>query len=199
VTLTESIMVELRSKAPDFTLLGIDDKQHTFSELKGDKGTVVMFISNHCPYVMAVKEKLVELTNHFSKKGISFVAINSNDVENYPEDSFDKMKEYANKYNYGFSFLFDETQEVAKAYKAAATPDIFVYNTNGELVYRGRIVTPTKEEIDEHGWKEATRVTKLDVNSSQDLSGALNQLAKGELVTVEQLPSMGCNIKWKES
>ena len=154
-------------------------------DLKSDKGTVVMFICNHCPYVIHVRQGLVKVAQEYSAKGISFIAINSNDVENYPEDSPANMKKQALKYQYPFPYLFDETQNVAQAYKAACTPDFYVFDKNLKCVYRGR--------MDDSRPESGIPVT------GKDLRGALDNLLSGKPIDPNQVPSMGCNIKWKTS
>lgn len=181
---TPSAMVQLGSKAHDFTLPDtISGKQISLDEIKSDKATVVMFICNHCPYVIHIVDKLSEVVNEYQEKGISFVAISSNDVENYPQDSPGKMKEFAAVHNFTFPYLYDETQEVAKAYKAECTPDIFVYDKDLTLVYRGQF--------------DDSRPSKDTPVTGKDLKAALDAILEGKPVDENQIPSVGCNIKWK--
>jgi len=181
---TPSTMIPLGFKAPEFTLL--DPVSNTFKslkELQSDKATVIMFICNHCPFVKHVNEPLVKLAMDYQQKGVSFIAINSNDVDNYPEDSPEKMKEYAAKLNYPFPYLYDETQEVAKVYDAACTPDFYIFGKELKCVYRG--------QLDDSRPGNGKPVT------GKDMRQALDALLAGEEVSKEQLPSIGCNIKWK--
>lgn len=183
---TPSVMIPLGTKAPDFKLPDtVSGKTLSLDELKSDKATVIMFICNHCPFVKHVQEQLVKLANDYIPKGVSFIAINSNDVENYPEDSPEKMKETAEQWKYPFPYLFDESQEVAKAYKAACTPDFYIFDGNSELAYRG--------QLDDSRPGNDIPVT------GKDIRAALDQLLSGQPVDENQRPSLGCNIKWKEA
>ena len=177
-------MMPLGTTAPDFTLLDtISGKDISLSELKPEKGTVVMFLCNHCPYVIHIHPELLKITHEYVDKGISFVAISSNDVENYPDDSPEKMKELADKLNFNFPYLYDESQEVAKAYQAECTPDFFVFDGDSKCVYRGRM----------DGSSPGNGVPL----TGEDLRAALDNLLAGQPINEKQLPSMGCNIKWK--
>lgn len=182
---TPSNMLALDTKAPDFKLTDtVSGKEKTFADVKGDKGTVVMFICNHCPYVLHVNDEIVRIAKDYAGKGIGFVAISSNDVENYPQDAPELMTEQAKKTGYTFPYLYDETQEVAKAYKAACTPDFYVFDKDDKLVYRGR--------LDESTPKNNEPLT------GKDLRRALDLLLEGKRIPdEEQKPSIGCNIKWK--
>lgn len=181
---TQSTMVELGTQAQDFSLNDtISGKMMSLSELKSDKATVIMFICNHCPYVKHINESLVEVSNKYLGKGISFIAINSNDIKNYPEDSPENMRKLALALGYRFPYLFDGTQEVAKAYHAACTPDIFVYDKELKLVYRG--------QYDDSRPGNGIPVT------GKDLADALDAILDGDTVTINQKPAIGCNIKWK--
>lgn len=181
---TESRMNELGTKAPDFNLYDtVDNKMKNLKELKGKKATVVLFICNHCPYVIHINHELVNTANDFIPKGISFIAISSNDVVNYPQDSPEKMKETADENNYPFPYLYDETQEVAKAYGAECTPDIFVYDSNLKLVYRGQF--------------DNSRPKNNEPITGKDLRNALSAIVEGRTVDQTQIPSIGCSIKWK--
>ena len=181
---TLSSMNPLGFHAPDFKLLDvISGKRLSLNKLLSEKATVIMFICNHCPFVKHVNEELVSLANDYMSKGVSFIAINSNDVDNYPEDSPDKMKEYAIRLGYPFPYLFDETQEVAKAYDAACTPDFYIFDKKGICVYRG--------QLDDSRPGNGKPVTGADMRS------ALDHLLSGKEVSKVQKPSIGCNIKWK--
>ena len=183
---TPSVMVSLGTKAPGFTLTDtVSGNQVSLFDVKGKKGTVIMFICNHCPFVKHVNKELVKLANEYIAKGIGFAAINSNDAITYPEDSPDKMKETALQLEYPFSYLYDESQEVAKAYNAACTPDFFVYDSEGHLVYRG--------QLDDSRPGNEIPVT------GKDLRHALDCLLSNKPIPAEQRPSIGCNIKWKNA
>lgn len=172
-------------KAVDFSLKGTDGKTHTLQSCMGEKGLVVMFICNHCPYVKAVIERLVADCRELQKSGIGCVAIMPNDTANYPEDSFDNMKLFARSHGFTFPYLIDETQAVARAYDAICTPDLFGFDAAGRLQYRGR--------VDSAGPKEAKPDTK------RELREAMLAVAKTGSVPSEQFPSMGCSIKWKDA
>ena len=180
---TQSTMVELGTKAPDFSLPDVKGNIVNLADFQGAPALLVAFICNHCPYVIHIRAQLVELIQEYQDKGVAVVAINSNDVENYPEDSPAKMKEYAQQYGYTFPYLYDETQEVAKTYDAACTPDFFLFDGNQKLVYRG--------QLDDSRPKSNTPVT------GADLRAALDAVLAGRDIPAEQIPSMGCNIKWK--
>ena len=185
MVLTPSTMIPLGSEAPDFRLPdAVSGRELSLGELKSDVATVVMFICNHCPYVKHVQRGLVELAEDYAPRGVSFVAVNSNDVENYPDDSPERMKETAEEKGYPFPYLFDETQEVARVYDAACTPDFFVYDGNMRCVYRG--------QLDDSRPGNGKPVTGADMRK------ALDAVAAGEEITWEQVPSVGCNIKWKK-
>ena len=182
---TESKMMALGTVAPYFQLydtLGGD--LVSIDQCKGDKATVVMFICNHCPYVQHVMKTVVDLACEYKEKGVNFIAINSNDVENYPLDHPDIMKVVGLMCGFPFPYLYDETQEVAKAYDAACTPDFFVFDKKLELVYRGRI--------------DESR-PKNDIKSDgKDLRKVFDEILNGRSVDEKQCPSIGCNIKWKK-
>ncbi|MBN2910081.1 thioredoxin family protein [Polycladomyces sp. WAk] len=185
MALTESNMFPLGAKAPSFTLPDVvSGKNVSLDELKSEIATVIMFICNHCPYVKHVQDQLVKLANDYIPKGISFIAINANDAEKYPEDSPEKMKEVAQKLGYPFPYLFDETQEVAKAYQAACTPDFYIFDRDLKCVYRG--------QLDDSRPGNDIPVTGESIRS------ALDSLLRNEPITVKQKPSIGCNIKWKD-
>ncbi|MFZ1705956.1 MAG: thioredoxin family protein [Saprospiraceae bacterium] len=183
---TESNMMDLGNQAPDFTLWdSISNRQVSFQDVKGGNGTCILFICNHCPYVIHVNDMLVKLANEFMAKDIGFVAINSNDVVNYPEDAPDKMSIVAKVLQYPFPYLFDESQEVAKAYDAACTPDIYVFDGENKLYYRGRL--------------DDSRPNSGTPLSGKDLRNAFDRLLAGQPSPEKQYPSGGCNIKWKKA
>jgi len=184
MALTPSKMIPLGTKAPDFELPDtVSGKRLSLSELKSDKATVIMFICNHCPYVKHVQSGLVKLANDYIPKGVSFIAINSNDVKNYPDDSPESMKKVAKKLGYPFPYLFDDSQHVAKEYDAACTPDFYIFDKNLRLVYRG--------QMDDSRPGNGKPVTGKDIRK------ALDSVLSGNEVLEEQIPSIGCNIKWK--
>lgn len=178
MALTESEPIALGTPAPDFALPEAKGGTVRLSDCRQAHGLVVMFICNHCPYVIAIESRLVELANDYDARGIGFVAIMSNDVARYPDDAPDKMADKG----YPFSYLYDESQEVAKAYGAVCTPDLFVFDGSLQLAYHGRL---------DDNWKDPTAVTQ------RDLSLALDALLAGQPPAAQQIPSMGCSIKWK--
>jgi len=181
---TPSNMLPLGTKAPEFELLDTaSNKTLSLEKLKGKNGTVVMFICNHCPFVVHVNPELSRLGKEYQAKGIGFVAISSNDVANYPQDAPDLMKEKAKAMEYSFPYLYDETQEVAKAYDAACTPDFYLFDANLELVYRGQL-------------DDSRPGNGLPLTGS-DLRNAMDAVLNGNAVDSNQKPSIGCNIKWK--
>jgi thiol-disulfide isomerase/thioredoxin len=185
MSLTPSNMVALGSIATDFELQDtVTGTLASLDDLKSDDATLIMFLCNHCPYVKHVREELVRLANEYIQKNVSFIAISSNDVESYPEDSPELMKTEALTWNYPFPYLYDETQKVARDYKAACTPDFFLYGKNMELVYRGQL--------------DGSRPGNEIPLTGKDLRGAINNLLHNIPVTEMQMPSVGCNIKWKE-
>jgi len=177
-------MLPLGTKAPDFTLIDTRTKQLvSLEKLKSSIATVIMFLSNHCPYVKHIQEKLVELAVKYQQRGITFIAISSNDIENYPVDGPENMKIEAEQFHYTFPYLYDETQEVAKAYKAACTPDFYIFDKELLCVYRGCM-------------DESTPGNNIPVTGSH-LESALDNIIAGKPVCATQKPSLGCNIKWK--
>lgn len=182
---TETTQIPLGFKAPTFELSnGVDSKTYTFNDVKGEKGTVVMFICNHCPFVVHVREELVKIANDYLSQGIGFVAISSNDVENYPQDSPALMKQLAEEMSFPFPYLYDESQEVAKAFDAACTPDFSVFGADDVCAYRG--------QMDGSRPGNGVAVDGVDMRRTLDL------LVVGNEVPAEgQMPSIGCNIKWK--
>ncbi len=183
MSLTHSNIFNIGKIAPNFTLLDvISDKKISLEESRGQKGTVIMFICNHCPFVIHVNEQLVSIANEYIEKGIEFIAISSNDIENYPQDAPLYMKEVAQKLNYPFPYLFDETQQVAKQYDAACTPDFYLFDENLKAVY--------------HGQLDDTR-PKGAKSDGKDLRLAMEKLIANQEPIETQKPSVGCNIKWK--
>lgn len=183
---TPSTMQALGTAAPGFTLPDtVSGKHLSLEELKGPVATVIFFICNHCPFVKHVNPALVKLAKDYTGKGISFIAISSNDTAAYPEDGPDKMREAAEALHYPFPYLFDETQQVARDYGAACTPDFFIYDGRLQLVYRG--------QLDDSRPGNEIPVTGRDIRK------ALDCLLSGQPVPAEQRPAIGCNIKWKSS
>lgn len=183
---TESTMLDLGTVAPEFSLLDtVTEKTMALHTLKGEKGTVIMFICNHCPFVIHVNPELTRLATTYKNKGIGFIAISSNDIENYPQDAPHLMKRKAEVENYPFPYLYDETQTVAKDYKAACTPDFFLFDDQLKLVYRGQL-------------DDSRPGNGLPLNG-KDLRNALEAIVSGNALDTEQKPSIGCNIKWKEN
>jgi peroxiredoxin len=171
------------SKAPDFKLPGVDGKTYSLADVRGRNGTVVAFICNHCPYVRAIIGRMVGEAEAWRALGIGTIAIMPNDTESYREDSFDNMKAFAARHSFGFPYVIDKTQEVAKAYGAQCTPDFFGFNAQDELQYRGRL--------------DASRTT-LVPNARRELFEAMRQVAESGHGPPEQISSMGCSIKWRD-
>ena len=185
MAVTPSTMISLGTKAPDFTLPDtVSGKNISLKDLKSATGTVIMFICNHCPFVKHVNKELTRLANDYIPKEISFIAISSNDVVNFPEDSPEKMKLEAKALGYPFPYLYDESQKIARAYDAACTPDFFIYDKDLKLVYRG--------QLDDSRPSNGIPVT------GKDMRAALDFLLAGKNIPAEQKPSIGCNIKWKK-
>ncbi|MFN3852271.1 MAG: thioredoxin family protein [Spirosomataceae bacterium] len=183
---TESNMLPLGTIAPDFKLKDtISGKDLSLDDLKSEKATVIMFICNHCPYVIHVMPEIIRIANEFQPNGVSFIAISSNDVVAYPQDGPEAMTEFAKQWGFTFPYLYDETQEIAKAYDAACTPDFYVFDSRTKLAYRGRL---DESRPREENPKPLT---------GKDLRGALNAVLGGGMVSEIQFPSLGCNIKWK--
>ncbi|HEY0262290.1 MAG TPA: thioredoxin family protein [Chitinophagales bacterium] len=184
MALTPSNMISLGTIASDFSLPDtISNETKSLANLKGEKATVILFICNHCPYVKHLNNAIVNVANNYLPKGVSFVAISSNDAIAVPEDSPEKMKENALKFDFKFPYLYDETQAVAKAYDAACTPDIYVYDKDLKLVYRGQF--------------DDSRPSNQVLPTGKDLANALDAILSGNEVSKLQKPSIGCNIKWK--
>ena len=181
---TPSKMLALGTIAPVFNLLDtITGKYRSLESLKGSKGTVIYFICNHCPFVIHVNEELVRIADEYNKQGVAFIAISSNDVVNYPQDSPELMKENALNNKFPFPYLYDETQDVARIYDAACTPDNYVFNAYNELVYRG--------QLDDSRPGNGVEVT------GKDIRHAIECLINNKKNTILQKPSIGCGIKWK--
>jgi len=180
-----STMLELGTKAPEFSLPDvISGETYSLEKFKGNKAVLIIFMCNHCPYVKLIKESLVEYAADYMPKGVGVIAVSSNDIENYPDDGPEKMKEDAERLGYPFPYLFDESQEVAKAYKAACTPDLFLFDENLELKYRGQF--------------DDSRPGNDIAPTGADLREATDKVLSGETVPEDQTPSVGCNIKWKK-
>ena len=183
MSLTPSTMLPLDTLAPEFTLTDtVSGETMNLNALKGERGTVIMFICNHCPFVVHVNPMLVELGQTYQEKGIGFIAISSNDVENYPQDAPHLMKKKAQEEGYPFPYLFDETQEIAKAYNAACTPDLYLFDGSLKLVYRGQL-------------DDSRPGNGLPLNGN-DLRNAIEALLNDQNIASVQKPSIGCNIKW---
>ena len=183
MALLTSPVCEFGQKALDFTLPGVDDRTWSLQQCMGQNGLLIMFICNHCPYVKAVQDRIVRDTRELKQLGIESVAIMSNDATEYPEDSFDNMKLLAQKLEFTFPYLFDETQQIAKQYNAVCTPDFFGYNSDFELQYRGRLDASRKEAAPE--------------DTRRDLFEAMKLISETGRGPQQQIPSMGCSIKWK--
>ena len=183
MALTKTPVCDFGRKAENFKLKSINNKVVTLNDIRGEKATLIMFICNHCPYVKAIIKDLAKDCNELSNDGIRSVAIMSNDTKNYPEDSFDNMIKFADDNKFGnINYLFDETQEIAKKYGAVCTPDFFGYNKDLKLQYRGR-------------FRELKELKPIN-NGDSDLKIAMKMVAKTQKGPDQQIPSMGCNIKW---
>jgi len=183
MALTASTMLPLGTKAPNFHLRdAVSDTYYALDDLKSSKATVIMFICNHCPFVIHVNPEIVKMANEYRAQGVSFIAISSNDAAAYPEDSLDKMSIVAKVLKFPFRYLYDKTQEVAKAYDAACTPDFYVFDGEMKLSYRGRL--------------DDSRPGNNVALTGADLRSAIDATLAGETIK-DQYPSMGCNIKWK--
>ncbi|WP_297809680.1 thioredoxin family protein [uncultured Methylophaga sp.] len=179
----ETPVCDFGQPAIDFSLPGTDGKIWTLDDCRGENGLLVMFICNHCPYVQAVLDRLVRDTAELKQLGINAVAIMANDVDDYPEDSFDNMQKLAEQQGFSFPYLYDETQQVAQAYGAVCTPDFFGYNKDLQLHYRGRL--------------DASRKQAAEPDVRRDLFEAMKQVAETGHGPENQIPSMGCSIKWR--
>lgn len=183
---TLSTMMPLGTTAPSFELSDtVSGQILSLSKLKGEHATLIMFICNHCPYVIHINDELVRIANIYQPKGVSFIAISSNDVENYPQDGPDMMNIHAKNSGYSFPYLYDETQEVAKEYNAVCTPDLFLFDENLKCVYRGQ-------------FDDSRPSNNLPI-TGYDLRAALDCTLSGKKVSEDQIPSIGCNIKWKHN
>ncbi len=180
---TKTPICNFNKPAIDFNLKGVDGKMHTLADCKGKNGLLVMFICNHCPYVKAIIERIIRDTKELKALSLNAVAIMSNNPEEYEADSFENMQKIAKKMDFSFPYLIDETQEVAKNYGAVCTPDFFGYNSDLELQYRGRLDASHKETA--------------PTNVRRDLFDAMSQVAKTRQGPIEQIPSIGCSIKWR--
>ena len=182
---TASTMLQLGTRAPEFSLSNIDSSVVSLADFADKIGLLVVFMCNHCPFIKHLRKELAEFCNEYQGKGLGVVGISSNDVANYPDDSPEKMAEEAADAGYQFPYLYDESQEVAKAYKAACTPDFFLFDADMTLAYRGQ-------------FDDSRPGNDLPVTGA-DLRAACDQVLSGESVPVEQKPSIGCNIKWIEA
>lgn len=181
---TPSTMMPLGTIAPSFELQDtVSETVMSLADLKGKKATLIMFICNHCPYVLHVNDELVRMAAEYQSQGVSFIAISSNDVVNYPQDGPELMSRQAKEVAYTFPYLYDQSQEIAKAYDAVCTPDFFLFDQDLKCVYRG--------QLDDSRPKNNVPVT------GKDLRSALDAVLSGETVSEKQIPSVGCNIKWK--
>ena len=182
MVLTKTPICNFGEKAKDFNLKSTENKQISLNDVKGKNGTLVMFICNHCPYVKAIIKDLVDDVKFLENLGIKSVGVMSNDVNNYPDDSFENMISFSKTHNFSFPYLIDDTQKIAKEYGAVCTPDFFGYNKDLGLQYRGRI-------------RELKNLKPVRVGDS-DLKNAMKLIAKSQKGPINQIPSMGCNIKW---
>jgi peroxiredoxin len=184
MALTETPVVQLGAAPPDFSLPGVDGKTYTLKDVQGPRGTLIMFICNHCPYVKAIISRIVEDVKVLQAKGIGVLAIMSNDTESYPQDSFDNMKKFAAENAFSFPYVIDKDQDIAKTYGAVCTPDFFGYNAHGALQYRGRL-------------DEVSPARPATADTRKELLEAMIQIADTGKGPSHQVPSIGCNIKWK--
>ena len=183
---TSSTLIPLGSIAPEFTLFDtVSGNNLSLQDLKSEKATVIMFICNHCPFVVHINKELVKLSKEYIHKGVSFIAISSNDIENYPADAPDKMAENAKKEGYPFPYLYDDTQEVAKNYAAVATPDFYIFDKDLKCKYRGQL--------------DDSRPSNKIVVTGVDMRNALDNILNDKEVSEFQKPSIGCSIKWKRT
>lgn len=182
MALVSSIMVPLGTKAINFSLPGTDGNDYSLDSFNDKKILIIVFMCNHCPYVKATLARLIAIQNDYSDRGVQLVGINPNDANNYPEDSFEKMKTLVKEKSVPFPYLMDETQEIARKYDAVCTPDVYVYGAERTLLYRGRI---------DDKWQDESKVVQ------KDLRNALDAMLAGQPVSEKQIPSMGCSIKWK--
>lgn len=184
MAVTPSTMLPLGTPAPDFKLLDtVSGQTRDLHDLKSAKGTVIVFMCNHCPFVKHILPKMIDVARYYEQKGIQFIAINSNDVKHYPDDSPENMKKLAESLKFPFPYLYDETQEVAQAYQAACTPDFYLFDQDLKCVYRGR-------------FDAATPGNDVPITGNE-LCAAMDNLLNKKDISENQQPSMGCNIKWK--
>ncbi len=184
MALTPSSSIEIGTKAPDFMLPDVvSGKKLQLNEIRGENATIIIFICNHCPFVIHINEQIVKIGNEYEDKGVNLIAISSNDVDTHPQDWPEEMKKHAQKHWYNFPYLYDETQEVAKSYSAACTPDIYLFDSDWKLSY--------------HGQLDSSRPGNGKVCDGADLRKALDLLLEKWEILSEQIPSIGCNIKWK--
>ena len=181
---TESTMLPLGTKAPEFTLPSTEGEQVSLSDYRGSKVLLVIFMCNHCPYVKHVAEELKRLADDYSEQGVGVVGISSNDAGNYPDDSPEAMAKEKEERGYSFAYLYDEDQSVAQAYRAACTPDFYLFDANQELAYRGQL--------------DSSRPNSGIPVTGEDLRAAIDAILAGKEAPEAQRPSLGCNIKWKE-
>lgn len=192
MALTPSTMLPLGTSAPQFTLPSTEGHRVSLADCRGDAGTVIMFICNHCPYVIHIAEKLADVALAYQARGIGFVAINSNDTEAFPDDSLENMIAEKARRGYPFPYLLDESQQVAKAYDAACTPDIYLFDANLELAYRGQFDATRPNRISSGNYDASGSSP-----TGKDLTDAMDALLAGRPPATDQVPSVGCNIKWK--
>lgn len=183
MALLETPTAQTNFTAPDFTLKNIDGTMLSLADIRGENGTAIFFICNHCPYVIAIIKRLVETAKKLQAQGIGVCAIMANDTDAYPRDSFENMKIFARENDFSFPYLIDETQEIARAYDAVCTPDLYGFDQNDTLIYRGR--------LDSAGPKDA------DKDTVPELLNAMSAIARGETLNTTQYASMGCSIKWR--
>jgi peroxiredoxin len=188
----ESLAVELGASAPDFNLPGVDGKTYSLADVTGEKGTLVAFICNHCPFVLHIIDGLVKFARDYEDKGIAVVAISSNDVDAFPEDSPAHMAAFARKHRLGFPYLYDESQKVAIAYKAVCTPDFFLYDADLKLAYCGQFDSSRPRTEHSKGPRTELPVT------GQDMRAAADAIIAGVPVPGPQIASNGCSMKWRE-
>jgi peroxiredoxin len=181
---TASTMLPLGTKAPQFTLVNVDGREVSTADFKGAPALLVIFMCNHCPFVIHVSDELARLAREYQERGVAVVGISANDASQYPQDSPEQMVHEVQNRGYTFPYLYDETQEVARAYHAACTPDFFLFDAQQQLVYRG--------QLDDSRPDSGIPVT------GRDLRAALDAVLAGDPVTADQKPGIGCNIKWKE-
>jgi thiol-disulfide isomerase/thioredoxin len=181
MALTYTPSPDLGKKCPEFSGLAVDGETYSRRYIENAPASVIMFICNHCPYVQAIEDRLIQLGNEMGARGVKFLAISSNDASKYPSDSYENLKQRWNEKHYPFPYIYDESQKLAKDFGAVCTPDFFVFDHEARLTYRGRL---------DDSWKDAAKITK------QELRDALIMMLNKQSVPVEQPPSMGCSIKW---